>query len=355
MSLMYISAVTDWATHLIDILGYHDVVQAYTAQLQCQTTNIPAYSGSSSVNTTDTPCTYLSFGLSGSVHALTLCAPTIILAVNVVLGDAVVWWRVWTIWPRSLIVRAAGLILLTATLAMGLLDVNDSCPPSAFEPLLYYNLAQVPPGALFQKNLFGLTASVLSLATNMVATALVWIKAWEHRKFIASVNLGRTSRVERALALLIESGSVYCILWMLVVIYQVMWQIYGDAVSPHTQTVNSAFEYFLQGCLIPLVGMYPTAIILLVALDKSHFRGSTLGRGLDTRGTAMTVSHISFRHATRTSAYGSESESTDALSVARESTAGNEANSKDNVASAQPPLLRWASDDSSVVIMGQAR
>ncbi|KAI0739950.1 hypothetical protein C8Q80DRAFT_1124230 [Daedaleopsis nitida] len=108
----------------------------------------------------------------------------------------------------------------------------------------------------------------------MVATALIWIKAWEHRKFIADVNLGRTSRVERALALLIESGSVYCILWMLVVIYQVIWQIYGDAIYP---TFNSAVEYFLKGCLIPLVGIYPTAIILLVALDKSHFGATTPG------------------------------------------------------------------------------
>ncbi|KAI0739929.1 hypothetical protein C8Q80DRAFT_1274953 [Daedaleopsis nitida] len=329
MSLMYISVVTDWAAHLIDTLGYQDVVQAYTTQLQCQISNIDGFSS----NTIDIPCTYLSFGLAPSVHALTLCAPTIILAVNVVLGDAVVWGRVWTLWPGSLIVRAACLILLTATLAMGLLDVNDSCPPSAFEPLLYYNLAQIPPGALFQKNLFGLTASVLSLATNMVATALIWIKAWEHRKFIADINLGRTSRVERALALLIESGSVYCILWMLLVTYQVIWQIYGNAISP---TFNSAFEYFLKGCLIPLVGMYPTAIILLVALDKSHFGATTPGGGL-------TASHISFRRATRTSIYDLES-------------TGDEANLKEGVASVRPPLLRQrVSHDSSAAIMEQAR
>ena len=70
-------------------------------------------------------------------------------------------------------------------------------------------------------------------------------------------------------------------------------------------------DYFMKGCLIPWVvsgtelayaclymlltvhrsqGMYPTAIILLVALNKSHFEGTTRGD--------IATPHMSFRRPT---------------------------------------------------------
>ncbi len=58
------------------------------------------------------------------------------------------------------------------------MDMSDSCPNSAFDPLWTADLLNVPSGALLQRDFFGLTASVLSLATNLVATALIWCKAW---------------------------------------------------------------------------------------------------------------------------------------------------------------------------------
>ncbi|RDX40292.1 hypothetical protein OH76DRAFT_1413068 [Lentinus brumalis] len=167
---------------------------------------------------------------------------------------------------------------------MGLIDISDSWPETGFANLALVNLAKVPSGTLFEQDLFGLTASVLSLASNLVATALIWCKAWEHRKFIASVSLGRSSKVEKVLALLVESGAVYCVLWMAIVAYQVTLQAQGTNSRPH---VDAFVDYFIKGCLIPLVGMYPTAIILLVALNKSHFEGTT-------RGDIVTP-HLSFQ------------------------------------------------------------
>ena len=121
-----------------------------------------------------------------------------------ILGDAIVWWRVLAIWPRSFLVHVTCLFLLMATLGMyrarprrfvaltrvlllgtSILDAVESCPASVFQPLWYDNLYEVPSGALFQQNLLGLSASVLSLATNLVASALIWCKAWyvrDHRE-----------------------------------------------------------------------------------------------------------------------------------------------------------------------------
>ncbi|TFK82405.1 hypothetical protein K466DRAFT_500392 [Polyporus arcularius HHB13444] len=269
---MYASTVTYWVILVLNAIGYYHAAQAYWSQFNCQCLAASIWSVVQTSGVQDN-CTHLQFGLPGAMHALTTCVPTIILTVNVLLGDAIVWWRVLAIWPNSLIVQVACVILL-----------HDSCPETVFTDVTLANLAMVPSGTMFEQDLFGLTASVLSLASNLVATALVWCKAWEHRKFISSVSLGRSSRVEKVLALLVESGAVYCVLWMAIVAYQVTWQVQGTDTLPH---VDAFVDYFIKGCLIPLVGMYPTAIILLVALNKSHFEGTTRGE--------IVTPHLSFR------------------------------------------------------------
>ena len=78
--------------------------------------------------------------------------------------------------------------------AAGLFDVNDSCPASVFAELRQSNLDSDPPGTLFEQDLWGLGASVLSLATNFVATALIGIKAWYVSRRVGPVARTRRSR-----------------------------------------------------------------------------------------------------------------------------------------------------------------
>ncbi|PIL28291.1 hypothetical protein GSI_09579 [Ganoderma sinense ZZ0214-1] len=203
--LMYASAVLHWVTLLLNVIGYYNVSRAYATQMLCQCTNgdtcrllCPV------ILAPEVTCTMNSFGLPGAVHGLA-----------VVLGDAVVWWRVWVIWPRSLIVRVICVALLSATMAMGIVDTSDSCSAAAFSTVSVYNLTYIPSGSFYQSDLFGLAASVLSLATNMVATILIGCKAWEHAKIMGSVSsLKRSSRVEKILIFLVESGTIYCIIWV---------------------------------------------------------------------------------------------------------------------------------------------
>ncbi|KAM5536524.1 hypothetical protein V8D89_009801 [Ganoderma adspersum] len=275
---MYASAVLHWTTLLLNVIGYYNISRAYAAQLLCQCTNGDTCRALCPVILPLNPssCTMISFGLPGAVHGLT-----------VVLGDAVVWWRVWVIWPRSLIVRITCVVLLAATLAMGIIDTLDSCSMAAFSVLSVFNFTEVPSGSFYQSDFFGLAASVLSLATNMVATILIGCKAWEHAKIMGSVSsLKRSSRVEKILIFLVESGTVYCVIWVCVLAHQVALLGTG-LVGPSEQKVLDSFDYFIKGCLIPLIGMYPTAIITLVALNKSHFHGTSFGGG--------PVSSISFR------------------------------------------------------------
>lgn len=67
---------------------------------------------------------------------------------------------------------------LLFSLGSGIIDSMDSCQKAAFSVLVVSNLADIPSGSFYQSDLFGLSASVLSLASNMVATILIGCKAW---------------------------------------------------------------------------------------------------------------------------------------------------------------------------------
>ncbi|PIL33548.1 hypothetical protein GSI_04171 [Ganoderma sinense ZZ0214-1] len=119
---------------------------------------------------------------------------------------------------------------------------------------------------------YGVAASALSFGTNFVATLLVGYKAWVSRRFIRKhVIAGSLARqTERLFTLLVESGALYCVLWAVVV----AWQIgdYQAAVETKagTNTFWDVFGVFIRGALVPLIAIYPTVIIILVALNRSQ-------------------------------------------------------------------------------------
>ncbi|TBU51707.1 hypothetical protein BD310DRAFT_777137, partial [Dichomitus squalens] len=63
---------------------------------------------------------------------------------------------------------------------------------------------------------YGVAASVLSLSVNLFATVIVAYKAWisrrSLRKFMVSGDM--TIRMERLFSILVESGMVYCTIWV---------------------------------------------------------------------------------------------------------------------------------------------
>ncbi|KAI0054213.1 hypothetical protein BV25DRAFT_1833726, partial [Artomyces pyxidatus] len=97
-----------------------------------------------------------------------------------------------------------------------------------------------------------------TLATNVCATLLIAYKAWHYRVAVkAHLNEDNAAtKVEKILALLVESGVVYCVMWILYVL--------------------AAFRVFpnpgpsiMDGIMVQVSGIYPTIIIILVCLQKS--------------------------------------------------------------------------------------
>ncbi len=70
------------------------------------------------------------------------------------------------------------MLIIWPAAGTGIIDSIDSCLNAAFSVLLVSNLADVPSGSFYQSDFFGLAASVLSLANNMVATIFIGCKAW---------------------------------------------------------------------------------------------------------------------------------------------------------------------------------
>ncbi|KAF9255082.1 hypothetical protein L218DRAFT_1008957 [Marasmius fiardii PR-910] len=192
-----------------------------------------------------------SYGLNAlSTRELNLelrLASNILMRLNFLLGDVVVVWRTWVVWSHSLKVR-----LLLAVCMLGTIGaVIGNGTKAALD------LVRETPGP----DTLSLVLTLPPLITNLVATSLIGLKTWIYRKAVKlSLTTGTSkssTRAENVLILLVESGFLYCAVWLLILIagFNVM---------------TSASNTLILGIAVSLTGIYPTFIVIMVSLDKSH-------------------------------------------------------------------------------------
>ncbi|KAI1786427.1 hypothetical protein LXA43DRAFT_55644 [Ganoderma leucocontextum] len=248
------------------------------------------------------------------------CVGTAALTTNISIGDAIVWSRVCVLWPRHRFIRLIFALLLLGTVCTSIVSTVHSC-----QGLLVHGAVPTFPldpesqvivgirngigpsagnivGAFFEGDPFGIAASVLSFTSNVISTCLVGFQAWKHRALVRGDGLrsflGR-SQVSRAFMLLIESGACYSVIWAFVVTYQLIstpWYSHALSSSTRPSPALSAFatgaESFTEGGLVILVAIYPTVIMLLVALNRSECDTIVSYRG---DGQAAVVPSLVFR------------------------------------------------------------
>ncbi|KAI0323001.1 hypothetical protein OF83DRAFT_1090172 [Amylostereum chailletii] len=173
-----------------------------------------------------------------------------LVSINFVLSDSVVLWRAWILWERRAFIVIASAILMAATsiCAIG----HTAIIPRDDLTWNYSSDGQI------KSSYFGALEMFLSFISNIFATGLIGIKTWRHRAFLKKllIDESNTSKVEKVLVLLTESGTIYCVIWVFYII--------------------SHFSVFPGSSLtIPLAmacvsGLYPTIIIILVHLQKTH-------------------------------------------------------------------------------------
>ncbi|KAH8985004.1 hypothetical protein EDB92DRAFT_2105738 [Lactarius akahatsu] len=178
-------------------------------------------------------------------HVVSLVEATI-TRLMYILSDIVCAWRAIVLWNRDKRIIAILLLLILGTTAAA------GCE-------LRLGISVIPSGnRSFQGDRGPLIMVGPTLATNLVSTGSITWKAWEHRvsvrKHLGEAN--RCVRTERVFALLVESGFIYCCVWIVYLISALdLIPVPGFAV--------------MDNVLVFVSGLYPTLIIILVAMQKS--------------------------------------------------------------------------------------
>jgi hypothetical protein len=165
-----------------------------------------------------------------------------------ILSDIICSWRTVVLWNRDKRVIAILLFFILGSTVAAVLDLYFSLIP-VFGAA---NRSIEDPGKVGERAL--LFVVLPTLATNLLSTGLIAWKAWERRGPV-KIHLsdgGGSVRVDRVFALLIESGFIYCCIWVLYAI--------------------SVFGVFLDPGFIAMAGvagLYPTLIIILVSTQMS--------------------------------------------------------------------------------------
>lgn len=169
--------------------------------------------------------------------------------INSVLGDAIVIWRAWIVWGRQISVVIAPLVLLFGVAF------------SSFGMAVAQSRVHVDPSYLTAFRKFMIALPSLTLATNVSATALIlWRVCTLHLSVQKVEQQGATVtdgtvRLRQLFKILIESGGLYCLTWLLLLCFIL--------------TESPASHVFLS-IIGQLTGIYPTLIIVIVSLNLTQ-------------------------------------------------------------------------------------
>ncbi|KAF9065378.1 hypothetical protein BDP27DRAFT_1331960 [Rhodocollybia butyracea] len=176
-------------------------------------------------------------------------ASDILFGFEFLIGDAVVLWRTWAVWSTHSIVIFP--IVLWISSFGCLLAWVITRVIQAIEPLGWadFNFRNDDPEFLLLINY------ILSLAANGVSTILIGYKAWKYRNLIkVSFTVSSVpTRAGKTLALLLESGMIYFVLFSI--------QLFDFVPNPNVSAIAILIIASLGD---QLLGLYPTLIIILV-------------------------------------------------------------------------------------------
>ncbi|THU96607.1 hypothetical protein K435DRAFT_858386 [Dendrothele bispora CBS 962.96] len=176
-------------------------------------------------------------------------AAVVFLRLSYLAGDLIVVWRAWILFDGQVVFRMILSVCVLASTALLTVDAYFSIRKNMSLNSDDFNQKLLPPAIL---------PSVL-LCTNVIATLFIAYKAWHYRQFFKA-HLGavkRKSQAQQVLVLLVESGFIYCSLWIVGIIW----------ISGHLSVTAGAYI----GVIFPhAASLYPTLIILLSALQKTY-------------------------------------------------------------------------------------
>ncbi|KAJ7772733.1 hypothetical protein DFH07DRAFT_171876 [Mycena maculata] len=180
-----------------------------------------------------------------------------LLLINYTLSDSVVVWRAWVLSLRShrkYLCITIGFLILTAIAVIAIIIFRIIA-------LMVAPYTQLPSGSYLTQgiNILQTAVMVLSLLSNLSATAVVGATAWHHRKAIqaAFADNKKYTKADQILSLVVESGALYCISGLTVLVCSLIRLPHGTLGDLYTP-VN-----------VQIAGAYPAMVLLLVSLQRS--------------------------------------------------------------------------------------
>ncbi|KAJ6630386.1 hypothetical protein B0H10DRAFT_1939145 [Mycena sp. CBHHK59/15] len=178
------------------------------------------------------------------------------------LSDIIVVWRAWVIWSDNVLVHCLLAFCLLATGATSL-------------TLAVFNVLSIQHGHHYTTWTQNFLGTFGLLVTNFGATSLISYKLWYYRTNVKKyINRGSGhTMVESVLVLLIESGSIYCVFWILLMV--------GD----FGYYKDFGFEWFQPN----VSGIYPTIMIYMVSRQKTLTEDVLNGSAFQSNSTEPTI------------------------------------------------------------------
>ncbi|KAJ7105421.1 hypothetical protein C8R43DRAFT_1046821 [Mycena crocata] len=177
-----------------------------------------------------------------------------IILVNYVLSDGVVVWRAWVICNRRL---RKYLWITTVFLVLTAIGVGLTI---GFRIAAFVELP-IPQGSFLKPAIDAsqISTLVLSLVSNLSATAVVGVTAWRHRRVIrvAFAEEKTTTKTDQILGLIAESGIFYSISGILLPVATLVRLPHGTLGTLYTPIH------------VQIASAYPSIVIVLVSMQRS--------------------------------------------------------------------------------------
>ncbi|TFK33629.1 hypothetical protein BDQ12DRAFT_727571 [Crucibulum laeve] len=174
-----------------------------------------------------TPAQYwLNTGQPIQIFSSTVCFA------NTIVGDAVLIWRLYVVWNKSLLISIPPIMTLLASTISGSIMIGL--------------LAQDIYGTI---NRLGLTTWSLSIGTQVFTTGFICWKIWN----VGALSASPPKQYAALIRVIIESGAIYSGLAVVLLI------MYG---------LGEHYSIVLMGCMGPLSAIIPALIIIRVHWNR---------------------------------------------------------------------------------------
>ncbi|KAH8806545.1 hypothetical protein DL96DRAFT_1717829 [Flagelloscypha sp. PMI_526] len=180
-----------------------------------------------------------------------IAADNVLMVISILCSDGILVWRSWVLFGGHVVVKVVLSIFFLADLALNFY-------------VCYYAVANLPARLVnVQVNVaISESALVLSVATNVLATSLIWLRARQHKKLLVGTNINtRQSPSLQTLILLVETGGLFCVLQFVYCVLNITNKTNYTPMDYATRAIALLTQY--------LAAIYPTFVLVIVHLRYS--------------------------------------------------------------------------------------